>query len=281
MRIKKTKDRNEFINADGIWVRNFRKEGTPFIDINKMLDKEDFSFVLQNEIQNKTLSITQIDEEEIRFRKIIIVSDGYDFENKYKILKNLPDDVGIFAVNGSLSKWKLHLEEKPKAINIYIANNPYSDCLNYLPRETKYFPVCVASTRTNNDFVKKYQGRLYLYQPCQQIGFNKYKPSKYCIDDYRNPICASIGLAARFNVEKLMLFCCDDSFADERPAAIKLKNGLWTYPQQLKSQKIIDANLYWLKHEQEIEVADHSSCSEYVNAEYIISEDDVLEFFKD
>ena len=80
-----------------------------------------------------------------------------------------------------------------------------------------------------------------------------------------------------------MLFCCDDSFKNERPASEKLLNELWTYPQHIKSHDVIDANLYWLTHQEniDIKVSDHSCGPEYVNAEYISSTEAMNAFFED
>ena len=97
------------------------------------------------------------------------------------------------------------------------------------------------------------------------------------IDDYRNPVCAALGIAYRMNAKKIMLFCCDDSFVDERPAAEKLENGLWAYPQHKISYRIIDGIGYWLK-EKEIGIMNHSSGIKYVNIPYI-SQENLLNYF--
>lgn len=281
MRIKKDKNRNEYIRAGGVWVRNFAKFGVKPLNISKMLTREDYFDVIHNESSNRTRNIAPISEETFHFPNIVIVSDGHDFARKHKLLKNLPSHVAIMAVNRALAKWEMTDPQKNwRPINFYVVNNPYSECRSYLPRKHRYYPSCVASARTDVEFVTKYTGNVYLYEPTQEVGFGKSSSAKYCIDDYRNPICAAIGLAFQFGVEKLMLFCCDDSFVDERPAAEQLPNGLWTYSQHLVSHDIIDANLFWLTHQEEadVEVCDHSSGPEYDNARYI-SEDDIIDFF--
>jgi len=77
------------------------------------------------------------------------------------------------------------------------------------------------------------------------------------------------------------LMCCDESFSKERDYAVKLKNGLWTYPQHIRSKEIIDANLYWLTHQEnkEVKVVDFSDAGDYFNATYINEEKDALNFF--
>ena len=283
VRIKKTNDRNRYILGGGIWVRDFTNNNVPFVNINKMIDKEDYKVVLSNEMKNKTLRRGSISEEVFNFPKIVIVSDGYGFAEKHKMLFNLGSDVIIIAVNGALAKWELMQGEVRKPINLYVANNPYEECKSYLPKKSNYYPSCASSIRTNPDFINKYLGNIYFYYPSQDAGFGQSNIERYCIDDYRNPVCAAIGLAYRFGVQKLMLLCCDDSFKDERPAAEKLPNGLWTYPQQIKSHDIIDANLYWLTHQEdkEVVVADHSSGPEYNHAQYISNEEAMSAFFED
>lgn len=283
MRIKLDKEsKNEYIFSGGVWVRNFTKYNTKFLSLNNMVDNRDYELFLRNEIDNRSNNFSRIEEENFFFPKVVILSDGFDFENRHQILRQLPSDVAIFAVNGALAKWGL-LNAPQKFINFFIVNNPYDECLKYLPRKHRYFPSCISSLRTNFDFVQRYKGRIFTYEPTRERKFGKPTNAKYYIDDYRNPICAAIGLAHQFGVQKLMLFCCDDSFKDERASAIKLENGLWCYPQQMKSQQIIDANLFWLKQQEDLEISisDYSSGSNYNYASYINNEEDVLKFFID
>jgi hypothetical protein len=122
-----------------------------------------------------------------------------------------------------------------------------------------------------------------VYCPTPESIFGIEHHEKYYIDDYRSPVCAAIGLAYQFGVEKLMLMCCDESFDKERDFAVKLENGLWTYPHHMKSKDIIDGNLYWLTHQKDKEVVavDFSDGGDYFNAPYINSEKDALHFFND
>lgn len=286
MNIKKHPNGNEYIRAGNLWVRNFTKNGLAAIQLDNLFPKEDFDIVLKNEKLNS--NYPNISNETINFKKIIIISDGYGFEEKQKILSNLPKDVCILATNKSLAKWKLFTpdvaSDKRRAINGYIVNNPFKEAMHFLPdKENKYYPTCIASTRTNCEFLKKYLGDVYTFVPTfeKRFGFNN--SERYSIDDYRNPICAAIGLAYQFGVKKLMLFCCDDSFADDRPNSERLPNGLYTYKPLIRSQEIIDANLYWLTHieDDEIVVSDYSSGADYKNAAYIKSEEEVYSFFTD
>ena len=77
-----------------------------------------------------------------------------------------------------------------------------------------------------------------------------------------------------------MLFCCDSSFKDERPGAMKLENELWMYPQYEIAHGLIDGSLYWLKNQpyQDISIGNCSSGPKYDNASYI-SEGEIMSFF--
>jgi hypothetical protein len=286
MNIKKHPNGNEYIRAGDTWVRNFTKPEISPLQITDMFDRNDLGLILKNQQLNK--NFPRVSDEVLRFDKVLIISDGYDFKNKQDMLKNLPRDVCILATNGSLLKWKYLNSKIPldsrRTINGFVINNPYKEAMNFLPKnESSYFPTCIASVRTNHEFLKKYKGNIYTYQPTHQKNFGTSVVESYYIDDYRNPICAAIGLAFRFGVKKLMLFCCDDSFENQRDNAVQLPNGLWTYKPLIRSHEIIDANLYWLTHEEDykVQVADCSSGLNYANAAYINSEEEVVSFFTD
>lgn len=278
MRIKKHPSGNEFLLVKDMWIRNFTKIGVPYIDINKTYQKTDYFTFLQNETQNAMGRYAWIDSENFDHEKVVIISDGYDFENKQKLISSLPKDVALIGVNHTLKQWK----NADRSLNYYLVNNPYSDCMRYLPRRNRGFPKCVASTRTNYQFLANYKGSVYKYCPVNEESYtNKQQEGvKYKIDDCRNPICGAIQLAYQFGAEKILLLCCDDSFDQERPGAEKLENGLWQYPQQNIAHSTVDGNLYWLKSMPytEIETKDHSSGPIYENAAYI-QEDEVLSFF--
>lgn len=285
MRIKKHNSGNEYIFAEGVWVRNFTKESLTRLNLTHMFDQSDYHLVLKNEEMNR--NHPNIANERLQFEGMVIVSDGPDFENKHLFLNKLPRTVAILAINTVLSKWKLMSSKLPSSerrhINAYVANNPYKECLRFMPaRDAKYYPACIASTRTYYDFLKRYSGDVYTYTPTPEIAFGVSRSESYFIDDYRNPICACIGLAHQFGVTKLMLLCCDYSFKEKRDFSVQLPNGLFTYPQHIKSQRIIDANLYWLKNQEfrKVEIADYSSGIDCTNAVYIKSEQEALNFFR-
>lgn len=286
MNIRKHPSGNEYLFAGDVWVRNFTKKINLPLQISPLFSEEDMSLVLKNEQMN--MNYPRVSDETLQFKNVCIVSDGYMFHERQKILAKLPKDVCIIAVNKALNKWGLYEPKTPpeyrRTINAYLVNNPYKDAITYLPpKNARYFPTCVASTRTNYDFLKRYQGDVYCYRPTPEEKFGLDTPENYHIDDYRNPICAAICFAFQLNVKKLMLFCCDDSFDDERENSIKLPNNLFSYKPLLRSHDIIDANLYWLTHIEnaEVQVANYSSGLEYKNAAYIKDEGEVISFFTD
>ena len=277
MNIKKSQN-DEYINKSGIWVRNFANQSKSPLNVSHMYERKDYGLIMINEQLNSHKS--NIAEEKAMFKNIIIVSDGYNFHKRHLLIEKMPKNVCVLAVNGALKDWKL---VGKKSINAYVVNNPYDECMRFMPKPKGYYPWCISSIRTNHKFVNKYKNDVYVYCPTPEEIFGIEHNEKYYIDDYRNPICAAIGLAHQFGVEKLMLMCCDESFEKERDFAVKLDNGLWTYPHHIKSRDIIDGNLYWLTHQKdkEVVVADFSDGGDYFNAPYINSEMDALHFFND
>ena len=279
MFIKPHATRNEYIRASNVWIRDFTKSGVDPVALDNLFGRDDHHAVVLNETQNRQYA--RIYDEKIIMRDVVIVSDGYLFQERHKELLALPPEVAILAVNHALRKWSL---VRKRSINAYVVNNPYKECASFLPDPTNaYYPVCLASSRTYYNFLGKYHGNIYVYEPVVDRSFGKGQLAPYRIDDYRNPICAAIGLAYHFGVQRLMLVCCDDSFETKRDAAVKMKNNLWTYEQHLKSHKIIDANLHWLTHQKDIEVkvADWSSGPKYINANYISEAQEAINFFKE
>jgi hypothetical protein len=279
MRIKKRNKNQYLLTPSGMWVRNFTYAHAPYIDVNKLIKKEDYNLILNNELKNNRLSLEHIDGRDFVHPNCVIVSDGYKFEEKQEILSRLPKNTTILGVNGSLRKWDL---KHKRAMNYYVVNNPQSECLTYLPTSHSYYPRCIVSNRTYHDFILKYKGHKHRYVPTSQENYKSLKTeSNYQIDDYRNPICGAISLAFRFSVRKLLLFCCDDAFKDERPGAERLENGLWMYPQHYLAHELMEANLYWLKRQEaKVKIGNHSAGPKYKEVDYI-SEEDIEKFFSE
>jgi hypothetical protein len=276
MRIKKIKN-NQYIKAEGsdYWIRNYTNSSN-YLDINKKTVQSDYFLLMQNEFWNNKTRYPWIDYEGINCECAVIISDGYDLDKIYSIIENvsLKDGVCLIGVNGILKKW-----ESKKSLNYYVVNNPYNECLSFLPKNNKNLPKCIASNRTNYVFLKNYNGIKYRYSPvCEEnFVFTKSNENLYQIDDYRNPICASIGLAYRFKVNRILLLCCDDVFEENKPGSVAVENGLYCYEQQNIAIDIIDAYLYWLKNK--IQVKHYCRWKKIRNSEYI-SFGDIFNYIK-
>ena len=280
MRIKK-KPHNEYLLSEAdVWVRNFCDSDHLPEDINNLYPQSEYGMLFDNEKNNLKIQKGHLEVDRIKYPNIIIVSDGYDFKNLQYALAEVPyKDVKIIAINGALAKWKMVGDEAKvkRAISHYVVNNPYIECGHFVPKHG-YQPNCIASIRTNPKFTHNYKGLLHFYQPTTSVHYSgAMKNLRPIIDDYRNPVCAAIVLAYLFEVKNLLLFGCDGSFKEKRAASVQLENGLFTYPQQIASQHIIDACLYWLK-KKEVKIGDCSSGIKYRHAEYIEPEK-MLDFF--
>ncbi len=273
MRIRKHPTGNEYLSVNGIWVRNFLKEVKP-LDLNALSNKGDYSLFFENEIANERNDLADLDLSSLRFNGAVVVSDGYDFAKKSELLLKLPNNVAVIATNRTLVKWRVD-----RKIDFFVVNNPYRECMNFMPNH-RYYPRCLASTRTYPLFIQKYKnrgGNVLGYLPTPDVSYSS--PSKTIkLDDYRNPICASIHLAYKLGATKLLMLCCDDSFDSERPASTKLENGLWTYPQHLIPHRIIGGMLHWYKKIKGVKLGDHSSGPFYEDVPYITAEE-VCKFF--
>lgn len=281
MRIKKHK-KNEYVLAQDVWVRNPFCNSEP-IDINNMV-KDDMSLFMKNETENlKHKSMNSDDLMNPVLQNVIICSDGYDWKTRHKILASIPNKkTKVIGINGSLAKWELvgDLSEYKRVMFAYVVNNPFRECVSYLPSKHRYYPPVIASTRTNPEFIDKYLETPMFYIPVKDLHYSGVsREGCVSLDDYRNPLCAAISYCLRMSVMKLALFCCDEAFTDNRPGSEKMKNGLYQYPQQIKSQEIVNAQLYWLKSKG-IKIADCSSGIEYTNAAYIKPED-LASFFEE
>lgn len=283
MRIKK-KNLNEYLlTPSGTWVRNYANPDAPFTDINSLVLPGERELLLSNQMKNVSRGGGRIDLETFFHPNVVIVSDGDGFDAKHELLHELRrEDVAVIAINGALAKWRL-VPPHPRArsINYFVANNPFAECMSFLPRKHRYTPKLIASTRTNPEFVRAYKGTKYFYTPVADQAYSGPEPdAQYRIDDYRNPACAAIGLAFRFGVQKLLLLCPDDAFDHERPGAERQENGTWMYPAQKTCHGLVDGYLHWLRSQPNnpVEVAVHGSGPAYENARYL-EQEDVVGFF--
>jgi len=278
MRIRKHKNGNEYLlAAGGVWVRNFTRPAPP-IDINNFTSPEDRHRLIDNQLKNQLKSPLHLNAASMFYPSVCVVSDGYDFINKQALLKKLPQNVLVIGTNRSLAKWDV---KNGRAMNYYLVNNPYQECMALLPSEHRYYPPCIASIRTYPEFLDLYRGQKFVYAPTPEETFSHRLSDVTCqLDEYRNPICAAISLAFRLRAARILLFCCDDSFPDERPGSEQLANGLWTYPQHRVPHSLIEGSLYWFAHQphKTVKIGHHSSGPEYKYVPYI-HEDGLSGFF--
>jgi len=278
MRIKKFRN-NQYALAEGIWTRNPFCEAKP-VDING-LSKKDVPLFLRNESENQRIPHMQFEDAVgVGMDNVAIVSDGFLWEERQKVLGDIPNGrLKVIGVNGSLAKWTMVGEGAPikRTMTFYVVNNPYQECMGFLPKRHRYYPNIVASTRTNPKFLAEYKNQPYLYRPTPDTEYSGPGEAAATLDDYRNPVCAAISLAIRGGVRRLLLLCCDEAFQEERPGAVRMKNGLFQYPAQIVCQRVIDRHLFWAKGAG-VKVGDCSSGIEYENAEYI-SPEGILDFF--
>jgi hypothetical protein len=280
MRIKKRSHNEYLLSEPEVWVRNFCEPNRPQEDINHLYLPTEYGMLFDNEKNNLKIKRGELEVNRIKYPNVIIASDGYDFKNlQYELAKIPYKEVKIIAVNGALAKWKMVGDEAKlkRAISHYVVNNPYIECSQFVPQHG-YCPNCIASIRTHPKFTKSYKGRIHFYQPATSTHYSgAMQDLRPIIDDYRNPICAALFLAFAFEAKKILLFGCDSSFKEKRSASVQLENGLYTYPQQIASQQIIDACLYWLK-KKGVQICNHSNGINYRHAEYIETEK-ILDFF--
>lgn len=280
--IIKVKNKTNYLMADkGIWVRDFTSFGSN-VDESNLFHKEEYGMIVENEVKNKSLNKPKFDFKSIKKENIIIVSSGFDFKEKHKLLNSVSKDTMIIGTNRVLREWSLVGEKlKPserRGINFYVINNPYNDCSNFLPL-SNYYPRCISSIRTNHKFVKEYKNDVLFYAPQRQENFSVIEKGMERIDDYRNPICAAINLSWVFEAKKILLLFCDDSFIDNKQGSVKLENGMYCYEQQITAQKIIDSMCYWLRSKN-IKIGYNSCGKKMKNAEYINLES-INDFFKE
>ena len=276
MIIKRHQNKNDYcLVKGGLWVRDFTKKYVIPADINNLITSTDIDLVLDNELQNSKKMLQPIETEHFTHPKIAIIADGHNFDKKHHLVELLPDDVKIIGVNGSLNRW-----QSQRKMHYYVTNSPYESCINYLPKEQKVWPRCIASCRTNHVFVKSYNGIVYLYHPVVDEHYSGVRAeTHFFIDDYRNAICAAIGLSYGFEVKKLLLLCLDDFYEKQRPATIEIGENKWIYPQQKTAHDLVDANLYWLG-KAGIKMGYHCDGLEYASATYI-TEDKIKSFFEE
>lgn len=242
--IKLHKNKNDyFLTEDKIWIRNFSKINAKSLDINNFYNDKEIQLLLSNEIKNNEIQTFDFMSEIKNTKKILIVSDGYGFQNFHEWIDKLPSDVKIIANYGACRFW--NAERLP---NYMVITNPFDDALVYLPN--RIFPVLIASSRTNSNFLTRYPNTIIKYYPTPDENYES--PNSHGnpihIDEYRNSIAASISIAYKMGCERLCIACPINAYDKQRPATEKIEDTeLYFYPQQRIARNIIDGNIFWYK----------------------------------
>lgn len=239
--VKKHQNRNEYINVENYWIRNFNNYGVKEVDINFLYDEYETKYVLDNEIQNTKLNIPMISKDMFNFTNMIIVSDGYNF-SRHEEIKNVNSNTAILVVNHAMRFWKSNVFPK-----FMLVNNTSEVCMSYMPIGP--MPQLICSRRTYTNFLKNYKNIAYMYDPVPDQFYQSVtsKDSQIHIDEYRNPICAAITLANYWNVRNIFLAFCGSAYSENRPGTKQTEEGVFQYPQQILADKLVDANLFWYK----------------------------------
>lgn len=242
--IKIHKNKNEyFLTDDKIWVRNFAKSNAKPIDINNFYSESEIKILLENELRNQEIKTFDFSSEVKENKKILIISDGYGFENSFNWIDKVPSDVKIIANYGACRRWN-----SKRLPNYMVMNNPFEDALIYLPE--KVFPILLTSSRTNHNFIKRYINAIIKYYPTPDVNYESpaSHDSSVHIDEYRSSLAASIAIAYKMGCEKLCIAYPINAYDKERPGTEKIEDTeLFFYPQQRIARNIIDANIFWYK----------------------------------
>jgi hypothetical protein len=239
--VRLSSNSNEYLKIGNYWIRNFGGDSVKPVDLNKLHAESEIQLIIDNEINNSKLRHPVIDPETINGRDVLIVSDGYGFEN-HKLFDKVRNDVCIIAVNHAARFW-----ESARFPNFLLINNPTDGAMSCLP--TRAFPRLLASRRTYTKFLQSYNNIIYFYDPVPQEEYSSpiFKENQTMVDDYRNPVCAAIALAHKYRLGNIYLASCSSAYTESRFGTNEIEDGLHQYPQQKLGDDIIDANLFWYK----------------------------------
>ena len=239
--VKRHKNRNEYALTENFWVRNFNSPDVKPTDVNRLFEENELKNVLDNEIKNSKMGIPVLTKDLANIENLIIVSDGFRFNEHKKIIK-LKENFKILVLNHAMRFW-----ESPQFPSFMLMNNSTDMAMSAMP--LGQMPQLIVSRRTYHQFLRAYQNNMYLYDPVPDEYYQSStaKDSPAYLDDYRNPICAAISFANFINVRNIFLFGCSYSYGQNRPGTIQVAENAFQYPQQQLGDKIIDLNLFWYK----------------------------------
>lgn len=234
--------RNEYISVGPYWVRNFAKQNVHPLEINSLYEDDEIKVLINNELANSKMNLPNILEENFKFNNVLIISDGYGFEDHADLLDGVGDDLCVICIRNAARYW-----QALKFPDFLLVQNPFDNIAAQMPE--KSFPKLIASRRTNSSFVLKYRNVKYLYDAVCDLKYQSpsSKTSKKFIDEYRNPICAALGCAFNFEAKNIFFAYCSDAYKEKRPGCEEVAEGLFCYPQQILANKIINANMFWQK----------------------------------
>jgi hypothetical protein len=244
-RIKVLSDKSQyFVTNNQKLIRNFINQNHGY-DLNNLYSAQDIKSVIINEGSIKTMNLSGIDKENKFSATVAIVSDGFDIAKCENLINNLGRlGITVIGTNGCMTC-------KSRVIPSVYLFNSVDNVSSWFPNTLQVLPPCIVSVRSNPEFVKKYRSRnklMYTYVPTPNKNFgSNYFNSFYTVDDYRNPICAGINLAFRWQASRIILIAPHDLFSEERPGTKKIAQNIHIYPQQELAHSFIDGSLYWIK----------------------------------
>jgi len=242
--LRQHKNKNDyFFTDDKIWIRDFSKVNAKPIDINNFYSESEIKMLLINETKNQEIQTFDFTSEIKTNKKVLIISDGLGFKDAASWIDTIPSDVKIITNYGACRFWN-----SKRLPNYMVITNPFDDALLYLPE--KIFPILIASSRANTNFIKRYANTIIKYYPTPDENYES--PASHNnpvhIDEYRNSLAASISIAFKMGCEKLCIAYPINAYEKQRPATEKIENtDLFFYPQQRIARNIIDANIFWYK----------------------------------
>jgi len=242
--IKNHKNLNDyFYTTSNLWIRNFAKKNCLPKDINYLYQKKEIDMLLKNEIENKKAHYTDFFTENFKYRKAIIISDGFGWDKNKFFIDDLPEDIAIITIHGACRFWT-----NDRLPNFYLLTNPYENSTNlFFPNEV--FPFLIASNRASSRFLERWPNNKYTYNstPDEYYESSVSKGSSFYVDEYRNAVAAAINLAYYMNVEDLALCYPIDAYKDYREGTTRYGDA-FIYPQQQISASIIDGMLFWYRN---------------------------------
>lgn len=240
---KKHKNSNEYMRSGNYWIRNFYGECLKPKDVNNFYYNVDIKSIINNEMKNSNMRHPYLESELFRkYKKTIIFSDGFGFDENHKLFERISPDTLCISVNQAARFWNAAAFP-----DFLLINNPDEICLTGMP--TSRFPVLIASRKTCNKFLQNYKNLIYIYDSVSDDYYESQvsKSSEFHLDDYRNPICAAISLASKFVRGDIYLAFCSTAYKEKKDGMSKIEDGVFQYEPQTVADQLVDGNLFWYR----------------------------------